>query len=79
MDKKPLAALILAKVSKGPKPDEEPTESADGLDSAISDMFDAQKSGDKDAYKEAFKAAVSMCSDDDYSKKAKEAKEAEEK
>jgi hypothetical protein len=71
--KKPLAALILAKVSKD-KPDEKPeSDSSDmGLESAIDEMFDAIKSGDKEAFAKAFKDGVSMCDNDSYDEEAEE-------
>lgn len=64
-----IALAILAKKKDSEDSDDignEKSISAMGADSAISKLFDAVKAGDKDAFKSAFKSAVSMCKDEDY-------------
>lgn len=65
-----IAALILSKAKPMGKPDEKPelgesSTSDMGFDSAIEDLFSAIESKDKEAFKSAFKSAVSLCPDDD--------------
>lgn len=71
MDNKGIALAILAK--KPTSEDDKAPKSDDmGLDAAVSDLFDAIENKDQDAFKEAFKNAVSMCDSGDYSPKDEE-------
>ena len=55
-----LAADILKKGARK-KPEDEEEEPADEVETAVGDLFDAYKSGDKAAGAAALRAAVSSC------------------
>jgi hypothetical protein len=55
--KKPgLALAVMVGAKKGEKPADD-----DSYGAAVDELFDAIKSGDKDAFRDAFEAAVMSC------------------